>query len=238
MRPPAALVLTALLAWPLGAGAEGPEPPGAVTRNGRVVRLVDADGAVHYTNEPCQPRYVRLAGEACPSPVAAVIVEQSTRSGPPGRGEAALRRESSPAATTPDTLDRRIETLAARHGVDPRLVDAVIRVESGGDPGAISPKGAMGLMQLMPTRAAALGVRDAFDPGESLEGGIRHLRELLTRHGGNVPLALAAYNAGEDAVRRYGGIPPYRETQEYVRKVLARYYGGRARPTRRATSSP
>jgi soluble lytic murein transglycosylase-like protein len=120
-------------------------------------------------------------------------------------------------------LGRRIEAAALRHGVDPRLVDAVVLIESAGDPGAVSPKGAMGLMQLMPARAASLGVRDAFDPAENLDAGVRHLRELLDRYRGNLSLALAAYNAGAEAVRRHGGIPPYRETQDYVRRILARY---------------
>jgi soluble lytic murein transglycosylase-like protein len=83
-------------------------------------------------------------------------------------------------------------------------------------------------MQLMPARAEALGVADAFDPGANLDGGVRHLRDLLARYDGNVRLALAAYNAGEDAVRVHGGVPPFRETQEYVRKVLALYEGTRA----------
>jgi soluble lytic murein transglycosylase-like protein len=92
----------------------------------------------------------------------------------------------------------------------------------------VSPKGALGLMQLMPARAEALGVADAFDPRANLDGGVRHLRDLLARYDGNVRLALAAYNAGEDAVRVHGGVPPFRETQEYVRKVLALYEGTRA----------
>jgi soluble lytic murein transglycosylase-like protein len=185
------------------------------------VRLVDADGVIHLTNEPCQPRYVHLAWGACSPP-----------------GAASAERPALPAASAPDDLGRRIATLAALHGVDPQLVEAVVRVESDGDPGAISPKGAMGLMQLMPTRVVALGVRNALDPAENLDGGIRHLRELLSRYGGNVPLALAAYNAGEEAVRRHGGIPPYPETQEYVRKVLARYQRTGSHPAGRATASP
>jgi Transglycosylase SLT domain len=109
--------------------------------------------------------------------------------------------------------------LAETHGVDPRLVHAVITVESAYQPRARSPKGARGLMQLMPATARQYGVRNAYRPSANLEAGIKHLRSLLDRF--DVRLALAAYNAGEAAVRRFGGVPPYRETQAYVTRVLA-----------------
>jgi len=108
---------------------------------------------------------------------------------------------------------------AAQLGVDPALVEAVMRVESGGAPHSISPAGAEGLMQLMPATARSLGVRDPFDPDESIQGGTRYLRDMLDRFG-DLPRALAAYNAGPAAVEQYGGIPPYPETQAYVRRVL------------------
>jgi soluble lytic murein transglycosylase-like protein len=114
---------------------------------------------------------------------------------------------------------------ARRHGLEPGLVMAVVSVESGFRPEAVSPKGAQGLMQLMPKTAEALGVEDAFDPAQNLDGGARHLGELLTVYGGDLTRALAAYNAGEGAVLRHGGVPPYRETRAYVRKVLERYQG-------------
>jgi soluble lytic murein transglycosylase-like protein len=114
---------------------------------------------------------------------------------------------------------------ARRHGLDPDLVIAVVAVESGFRPEAVSPKGAQGLMQLMPRTAEALGVENAFDPAQNLDGGARHLGQLLTLYGGDLAKALAAYNAGEDAVHRHGGVPPYRETRAYVRKVLERYRG-------------
>jgi soluble lytic murein transglycosylase-like protein len=112
---------------------------------------------------------------------------------------------------------------AQRHGLDPALVLAVVGVESAFRPEAVSPRGAQGLMQLMPRTAESLGVDDALDPAQNLDGGTRHLGSLLALYGGDVERALAAYNAGEGAVARHGGVPPFRETREYVRRVLERY---------------
>jgi len=112
-----------------------------------------------------------------------------------------------------------VDRIAARVGVDARLAHAVVRAESNYRPLAVSPKGAMGLMQLMPPLAASYNLLDPFDPERNLEAGLKHLRRLLVRY--DVRRALAAYNAGEGAVSRYGGIPPYRETQTYVQKIMA-----------------
>jgi soluble lytic murein transglycosylase-like protein len=127
-----------------------------------------------------------------------------------------------------------IRDAAERYGVPIKLVSAVIRAESGFNARAVSPKGARGLMQLMPTTAATLGVRNSFDPRENILGGVRHLRGLIDRFPNNLPLALAAYNAGEKAVEQYRGIPPYPETQDYVTKVLY-FYGG---PVEGGTTPP
>jgi hypothetical protein len=124
-----------------------------------------------------------------------------------------------------DQLRALAVSAAQRHGLDPDLVLAVVAVESGFQAKAVSPKGAQGLMQLMPATASSLGVADAFDPEQNLDGGVRHLGSLLTLYDGDLTRALAAYNAGQGAVARHNGVPPYAETRAYVKKVLSRYPG-------------
>jgi soluble lytic murein transglycosylase-like protein len=114
-----------------------------------------------------------------------------------------------------------ITAAAQRHGLDPALLAGLVKQESGFNPNAVSPAGAQGLTQLMPGTAAGLGVSDPLDPAQALEGGAKYLREQLDRFDGDVTRALAAYNAGPGAVQRYGGVPPYAETQNYVRIVQA-----------------
>jgi hypothetical protein len=172
-------------------------------------RLVDEDGVTHFTNAPTDPRFRRI-GTLSGTAQGWLRLPEAVRS----------------------RFGEEIREVAARHGVAADLVEAVIRVESAFNPRAVSNKGAQGLMQLMPRTASSLGVRNAFDPRENIDGGVRHLRYLLDRYPGNVPLALAAYNAGEKAVDYYGGIPPYAETQQYVQKILGPGGAGSSRSVR------
>lgn len=130
-----------------------------------------------------------------------------------------------PLMATNPRLSKIINKYAAQHGIDPRLVQTIIRYESGFDPIAVSPKGAMGLMQLMPETAASLGVEDPFDAEQNIKGGIRFLKICLNRFNQNLPLALAAYNAGPGRIVEHQGMPPFKETQDYVRKVVQDYSG-------------
>jgi hypothetical protein len=131
---------------------------------------------------------------------------------------------SAPAAKktprNPQEMSDVINAVSNRHHLDPDLINSVIHAESGFNPKAISPKGALGLMQLMPQTASQLGVADAFDPGANVEGGTRYLRELLERYNFDLIKALAAYNAGPQRVEQYHGVPPYYETQAYVARIV------------------
>lgn len=166
---------------------------------GSSLQLIDGQGIVHLTNVPADPRYRSSIGAPGPN-----------RVGRAGPGRPAAQYASD------------IEEIARRYAMSPALIEAVVRVESGFDPNAVSPKGASGLMQLMPQTAARLGVPDRFDPRANISGGVRHLRYLLDRFGGDVVMALAAYNAGEGAVDTHRGVPPYPETTRYVTRVLQR----------------
>ena len=129
-------------------------------------------------------------------------------------------------AFTQQDIEAAIDAAAARHNVDPSLVRSVVKVESNFNPNAVSRKGAMGLMQLMPSTARSLNVSNPFDPQQNVDAGVRHLRKLLDSYGGNVRLSLAAYNAGSGAVARSAGVPHFRETQNYVRRITNLYNGG------------
>jgi soluble lytic murein transglycosylase-like protein len=165
---------------------------------GAIYTFTDADGVVHFTNiPPGDPRYRRLPR----SPQRAALVQVA------------------PARYDYDPL---IGQAAQAHRLPPALVKAVIAAESDFDPRAVSRAGAQGLMQLMPTTAAVLGVADPLESTQNVHGGVSYLRSLLDRYG-DLTRALAAYNAGPEAVDRYGGVPPYRETRAYVDRVLTYY---------------
>jgi len=177
----------------------------AAPASAEIYMYKDGRGRLHFSNAPANPGYQRY------TPAAAYL---------PGFRIYGYR-DSATARARRRAYDPIIAECAARNRLDPALVKAVIRTESDFVPYARSPKGAVGLMQLMPATARLHNVWRVFDPAENIEGGARHLRLLLDQYGGNVRLALAAYNAGGGAVSRHGGVPPYRETIDYLQRVLA-----------------
>ncbi len=174
-----------------------------------IFRYVEKDGTIIYTNVP-------------PSGVKARKVGASFHSAP---SKTVSATEAVPRAKLLTDYDGLIDSAAKRYRIPAHLVRAVMHVESSFDQTAVSPKGASGLMQLMPATAEGLYVKDLFDARDNIEGGTRYLRVLANQFEGDMVKMVAAYNAGPEAVRKYGGtVPPYPETQAYVRKVLALYY--------------
>ncbi len=182
---------------------------------GAIYYRVDEDGVARFTNAPTTPQHRLLQPEVLPP---------ATR-------------------LTGANMSELIDALGAEHELDPALIRAVIQVESNFNRKAISPKGAQGLMQLMPATVWRFSVGDVYDPHENIGAGARYLRQLLDLFQEDVTLALAAYNAGENAVLRYKGVPPYTETRNYVTKVLSLYRRGQQQhrttgPTRRVAVRP
>lgn len=176
----------------------------------------DEKGVVHFTNIPSNDKRFRL-----------VRREEGTS---PNTRAAGMPQFIMPTEEMIRRYSPIIATVSRNHGVDVALVHAVISAESGYNPGAVSRAGARGIMQLMPDTARRFGVRNIMDPSENIQGGVKYLRELLTMFNGNMELAVAAYNAGENAVIRHGHrIPPYTETAHYVPKVLGFYRTFRSR---------
>jgi len=187
--------------------------------------------------------YVVAQQGAMPSPLAVVALAQETEA------DDAEAEETRATPTTAEIMAE-IDEVAARHRLPARLVAAIVAVESEFNPRAVSRRGAQGLMQLMPATAASLDVQDSFDLQENLDGGARHLRVLMDRYHSDLPLVLAAYNAGDRAVIAYRGVPPYPQTRRYVIRVLRRYdpeaaraathriYGARPTPPRQAPPLP
>jgi soluble lytic murein transglycosylase-like protein len=174
----------------------------------------DEKGVVYFTNIPNGDKRFRLIRREVTSP----------SDGSPTVGAARVAQLFMPAPADIQRYSNMIEAASRTHGVDAALVHAVITAESGYNPAALSKAGARGLMQLMPATAARYGVRNIHDPQENINGGVRYLRDLIAMFNGNIELAVAAYNAGENAVIRYGNkIPPFAETAHYVPKVLGFY---------------
>ncbi len=179
---------------------------------GRIYKYVEADGTIIYTNVLSrgarQPKARQVDGEFHPAPAKS------------GRSAISLKSKTELTA-----YDEMIRDAAVRYKIPANLVRAVMHAESAFDPNAVSPVGASGLMQLMPTTAQEMFVRDIFDAKDNIEGGVRYLRVLANEFEGDMVKIVAAYNAGPEAVRKYGGkTPPFAETQAYVRKVLALYF--------------
>lgn len=184
------------LAFVLVLGASGQEASADT-----IYRFVDQNGVIHFSNVPTDPRYKKLREDRRPARYTRTAQSKALH----------------------QSFSQTITEASLRHQLDPALVRAVIKAESSFVPDAVSPKGAMGLMQLMPDTAISLNVTDPYDPEQNISGGVRHLRYLLDRFRGDVRLALAAYNAGEHRILRDSRIPPITETREYVRRVL-RFY--------------
>ncbi len=173
-----------------------------------IYTFTDAYGVIHFTNVPSDPRYAGMTRVKYRA-----SAEYSTKVSVP-----------SAYLLAPDRYGPLVEKAAREHQIDKALLKAVITAESGYDPYAISRKGAIGLMQLTPETARRYGVRNLYDPAENIRGGAQYLRDLMRRFNNNLFLTLAAYNAGEDAIVRYGNrVPPYRETLLYVPRVMDLY---------------
>jgi hypothetical protein len=181
-----------------------------------IYQYTDAGGVLHFTNvsngknhKPVKSeRRQRIEPEAPPLPQASTPSKNTISS-----------------TNMPSAYLDIIQTACNRHGVDPALVHALVKVESDFNPYALSRKGAMGLMQLMPQTALDMNVQNSFSPNDNVDGGVKYLRYLIDRYEGNLSLALAAYNSGETAVKKWGTIPPFKETQNYVQRVLGLYNG-------------
>ena len=215
------------------------------SRVGAITPTTDESGRKIYVNEDA-PSAGSRARAATPSPSRLVYWSSTEHRFKPVPTSGAVMRAARSAASevnnyldgraqshptlnhafTQQDIDAAIDAAAARHHVDPSLVRSVVKVESNFNPNAVSRKGAMGLMQLMPSTARSLNVANPFDPAQNVDAGVRHLRKLLDSYGGNVRLSLAAYNAGAGAVARSAGVPHFRETQDYVRRITNLYNGG------------
>jgi soluble lytic murein transglycosylase-like protein len=202
---------------------EGPATPAAH----RPANVAPAPRVMYWSAVEHRWKPVPLAGSADMLHAQSAVAEVRRLIQLPAAGPrtASAGGRANPAPTSRE-IEAAIEQASARYNVDPGLVRAVIKVESNFNPKAISRKGAIGLMQLMPSTARGLNVSDPFDPRQNVEAGVRYLRNLLDTNNGNVARSLAAYNAGQRAVERNHGIPPYAETRDYVRRITGLYGSG------------
>jgi soluble lytic murein transglycosylase-like protein len=199
---PVLLVIAALVCLPLK------------TAKADIYQYTDANGVLHFSNvDGGGKNHQRVKTE----PVAAYI--------PVPVPQDPAKPLNQALSNVPGSYLDIINNACDRHGVDPSLVHALVKVESDFNPYALSRKGAMGLMQLMPKTAVDLNVKDSFNPIENIDAGVKYLRYLIDRYEGNLSLALAAYNCGETAIKRWGTIPPFKETRNYVKRILNLYNG-------------
>jgi soluble lytic murein transglycosylase-like protein len=202
----------------------------AIPAHAQLPYYVDDRGNLVYTNDDARHT---------PKTKAATTAAKPAASADSNRNNAELHAANSAPANPlgADVLHQLVQETAHKHNVDPKLVSAVISTESNWNTAAISRKGALGLMQLVPETALRFGVYNPFDPTQNVEAGVTYLSNLLERYNGDLPKALAAYNAGPRAVDRWGGVPDFRETREYVRKVTSSYFqpGSEHHPWRAAS---
>jgi soluble lytic murein transglycosylase-like protein len=212
----------------------------ALPAHGQLSSYVDEHGNLVYINANPAPRRA-VKGAPSAGPAANQKAPETKGTAPnsaTGHAQATAPPLSSNRAVRAEVLQQIVREKAEKHNLDPALVSAVISTESNWNTSALSSKGAQGLMQLVPGTAQKLGVFNVWDPEENVDAGVRYLRMLLERYNGDLPKALAAYNAGPSVVDRWGGIPNYRETRDYVRKVTNTYFrpGSNQQPFSRAAS--
>ena len=205
---------------------------GAAPAQAQIRKLVEADGKIVFVNADDNNPVKRPRGTITNSSSALAAAARAEQADTAGNNDTRYR------ALSRAEIDKYVDEMAKKHNVDPALIRAVIAAESGYNPSATSRKGAQGLMQLMPGTAQQLGVHDAYNAKQNLDAGVRYLRALLDKYNGDLDKALAAYNAGEGAVERAGGVPNIRATRDYVRRITDNYYHPDSSGSKRWIPSP
>jgi hypothetical protein len=229
-RSSIAIVVLAAVAWLLLPAPSAAQIAASVDKSGNMV-FVNSNSHPHHSGSTISPPSAapQAPRDTSAEPVVTAKAHRTVEPPlPPAIPATADGFATAPPVSSPedsaDPMDRMVREAAERHKVDPALVKAVISTESGWNPRAVSRKGAVGLMQLIPETAERYGVGNLFDPAQNVEGGTTYLKWLLDRYNGDLPKTLAAYNAGEHAVDLYRGVPLYPETQKYVQKVTHAYF--------------